>query len=113
VTLFPFTFFTKMVASWRSPDAQRQFGLPQRTFTLASEPPMNGPTDASSRNFAARRVRKVLMDSCFMMPPYGVDLQATPELAIIINIHIYKKLTRKQTVRKKISSKNYFEPKIQ
>jgi hypothetical protein len=48
-----------------------------------------------------------------MMPPCGVDLQATPELAIIINIHIYKKLARKQPVRKKISSKNYFEPKIQ
>jgi hypothetical protein len=57
----------RIVASCRSPDAQRQSGFPQRTFTAATEPPMNGPIPASSFNRASRRNFSVLIDSIFIL----------------------------------------------
>ena len=66
LVLFPATFLQRIVASCRSPAAQRQLGFPHRTFTAATDPAMNGPTAASSRSFASRCAFSVFIDSCLI-----------------------------------------------
>jgi len=66
LVLLPETFLQRIVASCRSPAAQRQPGFPQRTLTAATDPLMNGPIPANSRSLASRLVFRVFIDSCLI-----------------------------------------------
>jgi hypothetical protein len=68
LVLLPETFLQRIVASCRSPAAQRQPGFPQRTLTDATDPLMNGPIPANSRSLASRLVFRVFIDSCLIPP---------------------------------------------
>jgi len=53
-------------ASWRSPEAHLQFGLPHFTPTFASEPTMKGWSCAIFLSRASRRLASVPNDACLI-----------------------------------------------